>query len=112
VLCASLVTAPALAQDADDAPRATLFGTFHWNDSVEPDRWQPTADDFRLDTHQEFHLQPGLRSDPRIQSSERGERIYLGDKLLPGKSARESGKQSGDLYLDFNQRGAEFVFRF
>lgn len=112
MLCASLATLPALAEEADGSPRATLFGTFHWNYSGESDRWQPTAEDFRLDAHEEFHLQPGLRSDPRIQSTDRGERIYLGDKLLPGKGARESGKQSGDLYLDFNQRGAELVFRF
>ncbi len=111
-LCASLAVAPALAEDVSATFTAPLLYT---SEAADYDLL-PTAEDFRLDSHTSFHMHHMRRGDPRIKATDSSERIYLGDNLRFLESAAASrsanDKQSGELYLEFGQRGAELVFRF
>ena len=114
-LCMSLLGTPVQAQDTDQPPGASLLNYLGLSLGALDQDLLPTADDFRLDTHaptHQFHQQQESPSDPRIKAVNGGERIYLGENLLPGNNAGATDKQSGKLYLEFGQRGAELVFRF
>ena len=114
VLCASLLATPVQAQDADDEHRWSLSSVWSLLGSfgATNDDLRPTADDFRLDPHAPVHQQHISPGDPRNKAVNDGQRIYLGENLLSGDNANTADKQSGELYLEFSQRGAELVFRF
>ncbi len=115
-LCASLAVTPALAEDSGAAFAAPLLYS-HEAADYDP---LPTAEDFRLDTNTTFTEAPFhqhmRRGDPRIKATGGSERIYLGESSRyrhgAGAGRKSNEKKSGELYWEFNQRGAELVFRF
>ena len=113
-LCAGLLATPVHAQDADAEHRWSLTSVWSLLSSYSAinDDLRPTEDDFRLDTQAPFHQHHISRGDPRNKAMDDGQRIYLGENLLSGSNASATDKQSGELYLEFGQRGAELVFRF
>ncbi len=107
-LSAALVATPALGQEPDAAGESGVITSY---DAADYDLL-PLGDSYRLDTSDRFYPHHSLSGDPRIKDIETDRRIYFGTAGRDSEPAAAADAKHGGLYLELNQRGAEFLFRF
>ena len=106
-LCIALGTGSALAQE----PATTSEPVISSYNASDYDLL-PRTDSFRLDNHDQFDPRHTLSGDPRLDHSDPGKRIYFGTGGLSASEATASETREDGFFLELNQRGAEFLFRF